>query len=108
MLFIGRTMNKETQLGRKEKGREKGGNPRSCAYYLWNLTVITESVLCKCVRMRVFSHWLCACFHVQSCRKKCPSRSDVLVQIAHCGCAWFGAPLLLKAGVTVQYSYSRI
>lgn len=23
MLFIGRTMNKETQLGRKEKGREK-------------------------------------------------------------------------------------
>lgn len=54
MLFIGRTMNKETQLGRKEKGREKGGNPRSCAYYLWNLTVITESVLCKCVRMRVF------------------------------------------------------
>lgn len=25
MLFIGRTMNKETQLGRKEKGREKKG-----------------------------------------------------------------------------------
>lgn len=68
MLFIGRTMNKETQLGRKEKGREKKktSNPQCCAYYLWNLTVITESIPCskkekkgEKVQLRVFSHWPC-------------------------------------------------
>lgn len=104
MLFIGRTMNEETQLGRGEKGREKGGNPQSCAYYLWNLTVITEALLFKCVRLRVFfSHWLCACFRVQSCRKKVPLHT---VMYWYCGCAWLGAPLVLKAGV--QYSCSGV
>lgn len=55
MLFIGRTMNKETQTGqrREREERKKRGNPRSCAYYSRNLTVITESALCKCARLRV-------------------------------------------------------
>lgn len=54
MLFIGRTMNKETQTGqRREREEKKRGNPRSCAYYSRNLTVITESALCKCARLRV-------------------------------------------------------
>lgn len=48
MLFTERTMNKETQLGRNEKGIEKKGNPQSCAHYLWNLTVDTESIPRKC------------------------------------------------------------
>lgn len=73
MLFIGRTMNEETQLGRGEKGREKGGNPRSCAYYLWNLTVITEALLFKCVRLRVFFPTGCALASASSlAERKCP------------------------------------
>lgn len=40
MLFIGRTMNKETQLGRKgDKKRAIHG----VAHIMWNLTVVTES-----------------------------------------------------------------
>lgn len=97
MLFIGRTMNKETQLGRKEKGRreekKKQGNPQSCAYYLWNLTVITASIPCICVRLRAFSHWLCACFHIQSRRKRksAPRSSDVLVQMLWVRPVWCSA-----------------
>lgn len=50
--------NKETQLGRKENGMRGGGgrgdNPESCAYYLWNLTVVTESILCKRAQLSGF------------------------------------------------------
>lgn len=41
MLFIGRTMNKETQLGRK--GDKKKRAIHGVAHIMWNLTVVTES-----------------------------------------------------------------
>lgn len=103
MLFIGRTMNKETQLCREEKGEERGGgeqyNPKSCAYYLRNLTVSTESVPGK-----------------RELRGKCPSGRER----THTPPEWSGAVrpqmlrpvgasgLVLQAGVTAQYSYCGI
>lgn len=112
MLFIGRTMNKETTEQKKERkgerGREKQGSPR----ILWNLTVITESIPCKRVRLKVFSSPFsdrAASLRIQSCWEKFPrSPGAVMSWYRCCGCARFGASPLLKAGVTVQYSYSAI
>lgn len=66
--------NKETQLGRRENGMGGGGgwkdNPESCAYYLWNLTAITESILCKCARLSVSRTIDAAPNDVQSWQKR--------------------------------------
>lgn len=92
MLFIGRTMNKETQLGRKEKGRggKKQDNPQCCAYYLRNLTVITESVPCKRVQLKsIFSPVAARLFPhpVLQREEKCPEA--VMCWYRCCGCVRF-------------------
>lgn len=111
MLFIGRTMNKETQLGRKEKGREKIGQSTVLRILLVESRGrhrIDPLEMCAAGAGVNFSpHRPCACFHFQSLQKK---KGEVLLRQ---GCVriqmlWvrpgFRASPLLKAGVTVQYS----
>lgn len=106
MLFIGRTIiRKHNWAERRMDGGGVGVNPESCAYYLWNLTVITESILCKCARLRAFPRRPMKIPSTSSLRRKENSPAAVMF-----GCAVGapGAPLSLAADDSAQHSYRRI
>lgn len=114
MLFIGRTIIRKHNWAerRMDGGRAGGGggDPETCAYYSWNLTVITESILCKCARLRAFPPRPMKIPPTSSLgRKEKKSRgSDVLVQFP-CAVGAPGAPLSLSAADdSAQHSYSRM
>lgn len=112
MLFIGRTMNKETQLGRKEKGRREEKKNRAIHRVAHITCGISRS------SQHRFPAYVCGSEHFPTgCalastsslaeKGKVPPEA-VMCWYRCCGCARFGAPPLLKAGVTGQYSYSGI
>lgn len=106
MLFIGRTIiRKHNWAERRMDGGGVGVNPESSAYYLWNLTVITESILCKCARLRAFPRRPMELPSTSSLGRKENSPAAVMF-----GCAVGapGAPLSLAADDSAQHSYRRI
>lgn len=110
MLFIGRTMNKETQLSNKEKGREKIGQSTVLRILLVDSHGHQQNRFpCNSVRSTgFFSPTGSALASASSLAEKRSAPEAGMCWYRCCGCARFGAPLLFKAAVTVQYGYSGI
>lgn len=89
MLFIGRTMNKETQLGRKKERKRKNRTIQRVAHITCGISRSSHNRFPVNVCGWEYFPTGRALSSIQSCKKKkCPWSSDVLVQMLRVRLVW--------------------